>query len=306
MPSIEKTPNNSKWDRINTIYERLEQSCDGISIQKLSQELSVSTKTIQRDLYEVLGEYGAIKSGRMWKLDKKQSSDGLNPNERIILGILDEMAKNAGRSFYGKAHSLLAQVSQQLEHPIFTNIDSESLEENHISLFAKLEQAIKNKVEITFEYKKYEFCVKPLKLVFFDGFWYLLALDSDHDDKFKKFHLKSISNLTTKENTFCILEDIEDRLKKANSIWFDLDIPSFDVHLYIDKEIVKYFVRKPLKGQTIFGQDADGSIELMISITHEMEILPLIFWYLPYIKVLEPQWLADKVKDKVIAYANSL
>ncbi|MBN2833072.1 MAG: transcriptional regulator [Campylobacterales bacterium] len=306
MPSIEKIPNNSKWDRINTIYERLKQSCDGISIQKLSQELNVSTKTIQRDLYEVLGEYGAVKSGRMWKLDKKQSSDGLNPNERIILGILDEMAKNAGRSFYGKAHSLLAQVSQQLEHPIFTNIDSESLEENHISLFAQLEHAIKNKVEITFEYKKHEFYIKPLKLVFFDGFWYLLALDSNHNDKFKKFHLKSISNLTIKENTFPILEDIEDRLKKANSIWFDLDNPSFDVHLYIDKEIVKYFERKPLKGQTIFGEDADGSIELMISITHKMEILPLIFWYLPYIKVLEPQWLADKVKDKVIAYANSL
>ena len=79
-----------------------------------------------------------------------------------------------------------------------------------------------------------------------------------------------------------------------------------DVHLFVDKEIVKYFERKPLKSQTITGKDADGSIELVVSITHEMEILPLIFWYIPHIKVLEPQWLADIVKSKVDSYVQSI
>jgi len=39
----------------------------------------------------------------------KKVNDGLCPNERIIL---DEMAKNVGKQFYGKAHSLLSQISQ--------------------------------------------------------------------------------------------------------------------------------------------------------------------------------------------------
>ncbi len=99
---------------------------------------------------------------------------------------------------------------------------------------------------------------------------------------------------------------VEGRLKQANSIWFDLDKELFDVHLWIDNEIVKYFERKPLKNQSIYGQDADGSIELVVSISHEMEILPLIFWYIPYIKVLEPQWLADIVKSKVDSYVQSI
>ena len=85
MPKIEKPQNNSKWDRINTIYEILNQAHSGISIQDLSKKMGVSSKTIQRDLYEVLGEHGAIKSGRMWKIDKKQASDNLSSNERIIL-----------------------------------------------------------------------------------------------------------------------------------------------------------------------------------------------------------------------------
>jgi hypothetical protein len=33
------------------------------------------------------------------------------------------MAKGAGKVFYSKAHSLLSQVTQQLEHPIFTNVN---------------------------------------------------------------------------------------------------------------------------------------------------------------------------------------
>lgn len=306
MSLIEKPQANSKWDRINTIYKILSISHNGISIGELSLKMGVSSKTIQRDLYEVLGEYGAVKSGRMWKLDKKQSNDNLNPQERIILGILDEMAKNGGSSFYGKAHALLKQVSQQLEHPIFANVDSESLEESDIELFTLLEKAIKHKVEVSFLYKKHTFHVKPLKLAFFDGFWYVLALDSKDKDKFKKFHLKSLSHLLLSENDFSVPSAIEGRLKQANSIWFDLDKELFDVHLWIDKEVVKYFERKPLKNQSIYGQDTDGSIELVVSISHEMEILPLIFWYMPYIKLLEPQWLGDVVKSKVSKYLESI
>lgn len=304
MPQVERPANNSKWERINTIYELLKQSCEGVSIQELSKQMNVSTKTIQRDLYEVLGEYGAIRQGRLWKLDTKCSEDNLSSHERIILGILDEMAKNAGHSFYGKAHSLLKQVSQQLEHPIFTNVDSETLDENHIALFSSLEKAIKCKYTVSLQYKKHTFNIKPLKLVFFDGFWYLLALDINDNDKFKKFHLKSIRTLIPQEDLFEIDTLLEERLEKANSIWFDLDNELFDVHLLIDKEIMTYFERKPLKGQSIVGKDTDGSCEVVVPITHEMEILPLIFWYIPHIKVLEPQWLADMVKEKVSAYVQ--
>ena len=306
MTKVERPLNNSKWERIETIYALLKQSHDGISIQQLSQKMGVSTKTIQRDLYEVLGEYGAVKHGRLWKLDSTKAQDDLSINERIILGILDEMAKSAGSSFYGKAHSLLKQISQQLEHPIFANVASESLEEKHIELFSMIEQAIKDRHTIRFEYKKHLFHIKPLKLVFFDGFWYVLALDIEDDDKFKKFHLKSISHCTLTQEQFELSLSLEERLKKANSIWFDLDEELFDVHLLVDKEIVTYFERKPLKGQYIVGKDSDGSVELVVPISHEMEIIPLIFWYLPRIKVLEPQWIADIVKKKTKSYLKSI
>ena len=307
MPKIvNKKQDNSKYNRINLIYEMLKNNTHGMTITELSKELDVSTKTIQRDLYEVLNEFGAIKEGRTWKINPKLTKDNLASNEKLILGILDEMAKGAGKVFYSKAHSLLSQVTQQLEHPIFANVNSEFLEEKNMILFEQMEKAIKQKVEIIFDYEKYQFHVKPLKLAFFDGFWYLLALHiKDNKETFKKYHLKTIKNIQIQENTFEIPEIIEERLRYANSVWFNLD-EQFPVKLFVDKNIRKYFERKPLRGQSITGEDKDGSIQIEIKITNEMEIIPLIFWYIPYIKVLEPQWLADMVKERVENYVKEI
>lgn len=307
MPSVvKKQQDNSKYNRINQIYEMLKNNVHGMTITELSKELDVSTKTIQRDLYEVLNDFGAIKEGRTWKINPKLTQDNLASNEKLILGILDEMAKSAGKVFHSKAHSLLSQVSQQLEHPIFANINGEYLEEKNIALFEEMEKNIKQKVEINFDYENYKFQVKPLKLAFFDGFWYLLALHiKDKKEVFKKFHLKSIKNIQALETNFEIPSIVEDRLRYANSVWFNLD-EQFSVRLYIDKTIKKYFERKPLRGQTILGVDNNGSIEIEIKLTNEMEIIPLIFWYIPYIKVLEPQWLADGVKERIQGYIKEI
>ncbi|WP_323589695.1 helix-turn-helix transcriptional regulator [Aliarcobacter butzleri] len=303
---IKKQEENSKYNRINQIYTMLKNNVHGLSITELSKQLNVSTKTIQRDLYDVLSNFGAIKQGRNWKIDPKLSQDSLASNEKLILGILDEMAKSAGKVFYSKAHSLLSQVTQQLEHPIFTNINGEYLEEQNIEIFEKLELSIKEKKEIIFEYEKNIFHIKPLKLAFFDGFWYLLAFHiKDDSEIFKKYHLKSIKNIQVLEKNFEIPKIVEDRIKQANSVWFNLD-EQFSVRLFIDKQIKKYFERKPLKGQTIIGEDKDGSIEIELKISNSMEIIPLILYYIPYIKVLEPKSLADEVKQRVKEYLEEI
>ena len=305
-PFVKKQQDNTKYNRINQIYEMLKNNVHGMTITELANQLDVSTKTIQRDLYEVLNDFGAIKEGRYWKINPKLTQDNLASNEKLILGILDEMAKGAGGIFYSKAHSLLSQVSQQLEHPIFASVNSEYLEEKNITLFEQMEKAIKQKVEINFDYEKYKFHVKPLKLAFFDGFWYLLAFDlKEKKEVFKKFHLKTIKNIQVLESTFEIPQIVEERLRYANSIWFNLD-EQFTVRLFIDKTIRKYFERKPLRGQRIIGVDSDGSIEIEIKISNEMEIQPLILWYIPFIKVLEPQWMADNVKEKIQGYLKEI
>jgi predicted DNA-binding transcriptional regulator YafY len=53
-------------------------------------------------------------------------------------------------------------------------------------------------------------------------------------------------------------------------------------------------------------ENEDGSIEIEVQITHIMEIKPLIFYYLPRVKVIEPQSLADEILAEVEGYVRQI
>ena len=267
--------------------------------------LGVTSKTIQRDLYDTLREYGAVKKGHYWSLNDEDASDGLDGDDRVVLNILDNVAKNMGSNFYSKAHVLLEQISQQLNHPILTNINNEKLSEDDLVNFQTLEDAIREKAEITCTYNGFEFLVKPLKLALFEGFWYLLLLDSKKGNKFKKFHLKSIKDIKHSGEKFELSSELDERVKAMNSAWANLEAPK-TARLLLAPEVAKYFERKPHAKQRITGQDSDGSVEIEIEFTHIMEIKPLIYYYLPFIKVLEPKELADEVKKDVSEYLKEI
>lgn len=301
-------PGGSKYNRLSYIYDRLSRSPDGVTIKDLAEELDVSTKTIQRDLHDTLADNGVYCDGRRWKLNRKGAEDGLDREDRIVLGVLDSLAKQAGLTFYTKAHQLLEQISCQLDHPLFAKLDTEALDEKHFNNFSLLENTIKNKNMIEVDYisvskRRNRFKLKPLRLAFFDGFWYLLAFDANDDDTFKKFHLKSLSNITLTQESFSYTKEIAEAVENAFSVWFSLD-EAFDVKLWIDKEVAPYFERKPYKGQSIQGKDTDGSIELVLRSTHEMEILPIVQWYLPHIRIIEPEWMNKMLMEKINLYCN--
>lgn len=123
--------------------------------------------------------------------------------------------------------------------------------------------------------------------------------------KLKKFHLKSIKEIKILPNKFKIDASLETRIKSANSVWFDIN-EKFYVRLCVDKGIRKFFERKPLPNQQIMRENSDGSIEIEFQITHIMEIKPLIFYYLPRIKVIEPQSLADEILAEIERYLKEI
>lgn len=294
--------NSPRTTRINMLYERLK-NANGISISDLACEFEVSTKTIARDFKE-LQSFGAYKVGQLLCLDKKRASDDLKSDERIVLGILSKLARNNGTDFYLKAKPLLTKLTQQLDQPIHINTQSESLEDEDLVHFDFIEKLILERVELGFTYHGKSYEVKPFKLAHFDGFWYVLCLDSRDSNIFKKFYFKDMKNLCALDHRFTLSDDVEQRLKRAHSAWFNMN-PPFLVRLLIDKQIAKYFKRKGINGAMIYSQ-GDGSVILEIEISHIMEIKPLIYEYIPYIKVIEPQWLNDKLKDEIAKFVESM
>ena len=289
---------NERSKRLGRIFEMI--SHEPKSTKQIADALGLNVRTIQRDLNEILAFNGAVKKGRLWSVDKSEFDP--NNENQIVLSVLDKMAKNVGAEFYSKAHGLLKGISEGLNHPIFVSLSAEKLEKKDIELIENLESVIASRNEIELLYFSKTHRLSPIKIALFDGFWYLLAMAGE---KLKKFHLKSIKEIKILPSKFKIDESLENRIKSANSAWFDPE-KSFIVRLWIDKVVKKYFERKPLPNQQIMCESEDGSIEIEVQVTHIMEIKPLVFYYLPHIKVIEPSSLADDILAEMEGYIKEI
>ena len=131
------------------------------------------------------------------------------------------------------------------------------------------------------------------------------SIDENDIESIKKYYLKNISNLKNLNTTFLLDDRIDRILNKVSSIWFDNTKEPFEVKIQISKYITKYIERKPISPSQIFEAiNEDGSSIISIKITHVMEILPIIKYWLPKLKVLEAKWIDDMICEELKGYLN--
>lgn len=291
-------PKNKKYSRIEEIYHLLERNPQGLNIKEIANEFSVSQKTIQRDLYNELIPLGAYKEGRYWKINPAKRHSLLEVEQKNILGVLDSFAKNMGESFECKAHKLLSTLSPTLPTHLYTHLTSQKLEDSMLEKIQGLQRHISNFKEVSFTYKGKNYHLKPLKVVSFEGCWYLLGLDCKEEDKFKKFILSEINYLLELPQTFQTEIDINHALNQAHSIWFELGKIS-QAKLKISPCYKQYLKRIPLKTQKILGELEDGSMEIEISFSHDMELSSIFMKHFPHISILSPSNLQSSILGEI-------
>ena len=292
--------------RLNTILARLNDG-EALSVKELAEEFAVSVRTIQRDFNErLVSLYPIYQEKKRWRMQKGFKLEKATSSEDIIvLDILEKLTDGLGDRFSKKAKALLSKIKNEDFNPIYAKLDIEDISTSFSEL-AILEDAIKAKQELTCKYDFGEYCydldLKPLKIVVFEGFWYLLALDA-RNDEMKKYHLKSISNIKIKETTFTTTKELEKILNNAINVWFEKDQKPINVVLYLDSVATKYIKRKPISNtQRLIQEYKDGSSELELQITHEMEILPLLKYWIPHIKVIEPIFIQYRLIEEMKEY----
>jgi predicted DNA-binding transcriptional regulator YafY len=290
--------------RLTTILSRLNDG-EALGVQELASEFNVSTRTIQRDFNERLISFPIFQENKKWKMqDDFKIEKSTSIEETIILEIIEKMSENIGGQFFSKTKKLLKKIKNDDFNPFYTKLNLEDISDrlNEIQL---LETAIKSKNTIVCKYKinkNIGIEINPLKIVNYEGFWYLVAIDAKNDI-LKKYYLKNISSIKITDDTFKVTEELDDLLENSVSIWFQEDIEPFDVTLHIDNKIAKYFQRKPISStQIVEKTNDDGSLEIKVTITHEMEILPIVKYWLPNIKIIEPQWINDILDEQINLY----
>ncbi|MBL0709048.1 MAG: WYL domain-containing transcriptional regulator [Sulfurimonas sp.] len=293
--------------RLTVILSKLNDG-EALSVKELAKEFNTSDRTIQRDFNERLVSFPIYQENKKWKMqDGFRVEKTKSLEDEIVLDIIEKITQSIGGKFSTKAHKLLSKIKNEDFNPIYTKLNIEDISDRFEDIQV-LETAIKEKKEVRCSYDDerhdiYTATIQALKIVNFEGFWYLIGL---RDDILKKYYLKNISNPTITDTIFETDGELDTLLDESISVWFQRGVEPFEVRLFADKSCAKFFKRRPLPTQKVESLRADGSMEFGVKVTHEMEILPIIKYWIPHIFVIEPQWLKEIVKEDLESYMDKM
>jgi len=293
--------------RLTIILSKLNDG-EALSVKELAKEFNTSDRTIQRDFNERLVSFPIYQEKKKWKMqDGFRVEKTKSLEDEIVLDIIEKITEGIGGKFSTKAHKLLSKIKNEDFNPIYTKLNIEDISDR-LADVQVLETAIKEKKEVKCSYDDerhdiYTTTIQSLKIVNYEGFWYLLAL---RDDVLKKYYLKNISSPKMTDTEFETDNELDTLLDESISVWFQRDIEPFEVKLFADKSAAKFFKRRPLPTQAVESLNTDGTMEFTVKITHEMEILPIIKYWIPHLFVIEPEWIQDIVQEDLVVYTEKM
>ena len=299
-----------------------------ISIEALSNEslwYGKSEKTIRRDL-DVIKEYfpdsyELVKGGEKgcYKAITKDTFNNFINAE--FMSLMVQMFNLANKSDLFDNFDLSEDDRKILESKIkdskkyyeFKNKPFENFKSDNV-LLKELESKIKHQKYINIQYdingKINKFEVKPYKIVFINENFYL-ACEIEHEIlEFAMYRLSKIKSVEDTPKTFHKNIEIEDFIKDMQTP-FSIYRRDYKKHLItvvleVDKAKAFYFEsKKYLKSQEILERKENGNLIIKYKVTKEMEMEELIKKWIPFVKVIDPITLKDKIESDLRGYLNT-
>lgn len=268
--------------------------------EKLMHEFDVTRKTIDRDLKERLGSVtrSERQQGKVVYVLDNVALSVLSTEDLkrfAMLSGIQSLYPNLNKEFL---QDYLAQTSQN--NLLVKGYEFEDWQ-RYKDIFHLLNQAIAKSLCVSFHYKNKSYSqVKPYKLVNVRGLWYLAAVDSE---KLKSFALSQLSFLTVETQKYHADPAIELQIK-ADTLWYGDS--KQQIVLRIDKAVAEHFLRRPvLPNQRILSQLEDGCLLVESLVVHDKQILPLVRYWLPHIRIINPEGYQEKLNQQLRDYLSS-
>ncbi len=268
-----------------------------LSAKELAEKYQVSLKTIKRDLKERLIELPWKEEGpEYFAIDIKQMHN-------ISVDAIERFCRFAAvkELFPPIDHAFLDVLMNN--HILVKGLKYENID-NHKTAFTKIEQAIAAQQKIRFDYKKInvqgtkQYCIEPYSLVNKNGIWYLIGLDAGKE---KTYSFKQVSNIDVLEDTFEVNKTLQDKLKQSDSLYHGNQIKQ--IVLKVNQTVAPYFQRQALfPNQSIIRQLDNGDLLLECNDINEIEVLPIVKYWLPHITIISPSYLDQKIRDLLTEY----
>ena len=298
-------------DMIDALPKLLKQLSDGevLHIPTLSNDLGVPSKTIQDNIKKHLlpleiAEIHFDKSVQGWVAKRGFLSETLlSENELVTMQLLETHAEKYGRSSLLSTQRLFSRFKRRASLTIFKKTKMEKIGKDDEGKLAIIKTAISKKQVLHCRYRKRDRIVYPLKIVLLEGFWYVFLWDTDNNEV-RTYHLKTMEFLNLQDERFIIPENrVISHLDNAINAYFK-DADLIPVRLLLHKKVSKYFKRQPLSSSQSITPYDDDYDQMDIWITDEMEIIPTIQQYLPYIKVESPTSLHKAIEENIRNYSE--
>jgi predicted DNA-binding transcriptional regulator YafY len=302
-------------ERLLTILSMLDKG-QAVSTAGLAEQFKVSQKTSQRDI-AILKRCGYPFVRRpitgLWAFMEGFSlrKVALSGEQASLVSFMSDIASSLGGRFESSFQELFRRLMvTDMYLPFYAKITVGNDQLPNTEIVKNLETAIDNSERVRVQYVslskgKNEYILEPLKLAFFDGFWYCIA-QAREDQKVLKFRIDRMKKVELMEEKFHPSADIDKMLKRSVNVWFD-GVRGGKVLIKVGAEVARYFKQKayfPL--QKIVAENKDGSIVLETYPAHPEEITHTIMHWVPFLTVLEPQAFKDEIKNTVTAYLKSL
>lgn len=286
--------------RLSHILGLLHQG-DTIDKHQLAQTFSVDVRTIERDLGERL--HGIAERGPEGHWQLMHSARSTVPTRH-----LRDYARLAGTEHLFPDASL-HYLLEQLETPEprrATQVQPTPQEDlraqgSHApQSFALLQNAIKQRHECQFTYKAKPRHAQPYRLIHKNGVWYLAATEGG---RLKNFSVALITRLQVDEDSrFTSDPAHRDYINQKDDVWFTEG--TTEVLLRVAPEVAHYFSRRALLPQQQQHADADGSLLVTTHINHINQLLPVVRYWLPNVRIIKPvQWHEELVLGLLQALA---
>lgn len=272
--------------RLSGILARLHQG-ETLDKHQLAQQFDVDVRTIERDLGQRLRGIVERNADGLWQLT--HTARGTIPAKR-----LHDYARLAGTEHLFPDSSL-RYLLEQLETPEprrATHVQPTPHEDLRAQgpLFTQLQNAIEQHCECRFTYKAKPRRAQPYRLIHKSGVWYLAAEESG---RLKNFSVALIEDLQVDEaSRFVPKRAHKDYIDDKDDVWFTEG--TTEVLLRVAPEVAHYFTRRALLPRQQQREDSNGSLLVTTHINHINQLLPVVRYWLPHVRIVKPQqWHED-------------
>lgn len=285
--------------RLTAILQKLNQG-ERLDIDQLAEEFGVHRRTVQRDL----GERFAF-----LPMDKVNGQYVLNAAYlgRLTFRDIERFAGLAGlkglfpaldTQFFRELFDSRLQDTLSIHGPSYEDL------QRRIDDFRRLQAAITEHRRVRFRYAKEDgqktVEVEPYRLINNNGVWYLAAADQG---KPKAYAFGKLSALDLLDARFEPDAAIRQLLDEEDSVW--LNTRKTEVVLTVAPAAAIYFRRRKLIAQQVVEKELeDGGLIVSGKFAHPNQILPIVRYWLPNVKVVSPTSWQEELEAGLRAYLD--